>query len=126
MLSGVSTNGTSVPLLRLGTSGGIEATGYLGSTSNIVTGSTPSSTNTTGLGLAQAIDAGALYYGHITITLLNSNLWVMSATLSRSDVALTTVASSAKTLSGALDRLRITTVNGTDTFDAGTINILYE
>ena len=27
---------------------------------------------------------------------------------------------------GALDRLRITTVNGTDTFDAGTVNILYE
>ena len=31
-----------------------------------------------------------------------------------------------KTLSGTLDRVRITTVGGTDTFDAGTINILYE
>jgi hypothetical protein len=30
------------------------------------------------------------------------------------------------TLSGTLDRVRITTVNGTDTFDAGTVNILYE
>jgi hypothetical protein len=30
------------------------------------------------------------------------------------------------TLSGVLDRLRITTVNGTDTFDAGSINIMYE
>jgi hypothetical protein len=30
------------------------------------------------------------------------------------------------TLSGTLDRVRITTVNGTDTFDAGSINILYE
>jgi hypothetical protein len=30
------------------------------------------------------------------------------------------------TLGGTLDRVRITTVNGTDTFDAGTINILYE
>ena len=126
MLSGVSTSGTSVPLLRLGTSSGIEATGYLGSTSNIVTGSTPSATNTTGLGLAQAIDAGALYYGQIVITLLSSNLWVMSATLSRSDVALTTVASSSKTLTGTLDRVRITTVNGTDTFDAGQVNILWE
>jgi hypothetical protein len=29
-------------------------------------------------------------------------------------------------LSGTLDRVRITTVNGTDTFDAGSINILYE
>jgi hypothetical protein len=32
----------------------------------------------------------------------------------------------AVTLSGTLDRVRITTVNGTDTFDAGSINILYE
>ncbi len=30
------------------------------------------------------------------------------------------------TLGGTLDRVRITTVNGTDTFDAGSINILYE
>ena len=32
----------------------------------------------------------------------------------------------AVTLSSTLDRIRITTVNGTDTFDAGTINILVE
>jgi hypothetical protein len=30
------------------------------------------------------------------------------------------------TLSGTLDRVRITTTNGTDTFDAGSINVLYE
>jgi hypothetical protein len=30
------------------------------------------------------------------------------------------------TLSGVLDRVIITTANGTDTFDAGSINILYE
>jgi hypothetical protein len=29
-------------------------------------------------------------------------------------------------LSGALDRIRLTTVNGTDTFDAGSVNIIYE
>jgi hypothetical protein len=29
-------------------------------------------------------------------------------------------------LGGVLDRVRITTANGTDTFDAGTVNILYE
>ncbi len=31
-----------------------------------------------------------------------------------------------KTLSAILDRIRLTTVNGTDTFDAGQINIMYE
>jgi hypothetical protein len=29
-------------------------------------------------------------------------------------------------LSGTLDRIRLTTVNGSDTFDAGSINIIYE
>ena len=32
----------------------------------------------------------------------------------------------AKALAGTLNMVRITTVNGTDTFDAGSINILYE
>jgi len=31
-----------------------------------------------------------------------------------------------KTLSATLDRIRLTTVNGTDTFDAGSVNIMYE
>jgi hypothetical protein len=31
-----------------------------------------------------------------------------------------------KSLSAALDRVRLTTVNGTDTFDAGSVNIMYE
>lgn len=33
---------------------------------------------------------------------------------------------SIKTLSATLDRVRLTTVNGTDTFDAGLVNIIYE
>jgi hypothetical protein len=37
-----------------------------------------------------------------------------------------TLGNASVALSGTLDRVRITTVNGTDTFDAGTINILYE
>jgi hypothetical protein len=36
------------------------------------------------------------------------------------------VAGNALALGGVLDRVRLTTVNGTDTFDAGTVNILYE
>jgi hypothetical protein len=30
------------------------------------------------------------------------------------------------TLGGAMDRVRITSTNGTDTFDGGTVNIMYE
>jgi hypothetical protein len=44
----------------------------------------------------------------------------------RNDFAMPFSSSGTKSLSATLDRIRITTVNGTDTFDAGSINILYE
>jgi hypothetical protein len=64
----------------------------------------------------------------VTICLLNSatGLWVASIVSSQSNSATGIVGSGSKTLSGTLDRVRITTVNGTDTFDAGSVNILYE
>lgn len=50
----------------------------------------------------------------------------MQAVIADSSVSAISFAAGSKAISGALDRIRITTVNGTDTFDAGTINILYE
>jgi hypothetical protein len=50
----------------------------------------------------------------------------MNSTLGHSNELYTTLSGGSKTLTGTLDRVRITTVNGTDTFDAGSINILYE
>jgi hypothetical protein len=60
--------------------------------------------------------------------LLNNatGIWVCDGVFARGDTVANYVFAGSKTLSGALDRIRITTVNGTDTFDAGTINILYE
>jgi hypothetical protein len=60
--------------------------------------------------------------------LLGSNTWAASGNIGGdSTVQLTNAcAGSSPVLSGALDRVRITTVNGTDAFDAGSINILYE
>jgi hypothetical protein len=62
--------------------------------------------------------------GHMTITLLNSNLWVSSHTV-KTGTTDTVMGGGDVSLSGTLDRLRITTTS-TDTFDAGSINILYE
>jgi hypothetical protein len=62
----------------------------------------------------------------MTICLLNSLTWIESSNVARSDGASICVGAGTKTLSATLDRVRITTVNGTDTFDAGTINILWE
>jgi hypothetical protein len=126
MFSGVSTNGTSLQIIRLGTSGGIETTGYVGTATT--NGSTVSST--VGVLVGYRGDAANVYSGAIVFTLLNasSNLWVAQGVNSGAGGSTGDCSSvgATKTLSGTLDRVRITTVNGTDTFDAGSINILYE
>ena len=125
MFSGVSTNGSSVIIIQLGTSSGVTTTGYT-SAGVYVAGSTGSSGNVT-TGFVTSNHASTTYVrnGHNLITNISSNNWVHSSTLSTSSGELGVGAGSIG-LSGTLDRLRITTVNGTDTFDAGSINILYE
>lgn len=129
MFSGVSTNGTSIPLIQLGDSGGVETSGYLGSGSSVFAGSACTAVlQTTGFGIGGGTAATVIFHGSIQITLLDAtaNTWCANGVLARSDTAATFNCSGAKSLSATLDRVRITTVNGTDTFDAGTINILYE
>jgi hypothetical protein len=125
MLDGVSTNGTSPIILQLGDSGGIEITDYYGSASEIR--GTPTSTSfTTGFGLVESPAAGDFYYGIATIVNVSGNLWVYSFTGSSIVASQTYLGGGSKTLSATLDRIRLTTSGGTNTFDAGTVNIMYE
>jgi len=124
MLRGVSTNSTSLWLLQLGTSSGVTTSGYLGLVSNI-SGSV-SSAYSAGFTLVTDSANGNIYHGLIQIVTLGSNNFVINGILSRSDAANQYTSAGSIALGGVLDRVRITTVNGTDTFDAGSINILYE
>jgi hypothetical protein len=129
MFSGVSTNGTSIPLLQIGSAGAVEITGYTGSGTSAFNGNAVSGAlQTTGFGIGGGMAATVVFQGSIVLTLMNStgNIWVASGTLARSDTAVTFACGGVKSLTSTLDRVRITTVNGTDTFDAGSINILYE
>jgi hypothetical protein len=129
MFTGVSTNSTSPPQIQLGDSGGIENTGYLGSNSIIGASGVVTATFTSGFGIGVATSqwsAASTLNGAITINLLSSNLWSCFGVTSNSASAGTYITSGSKTLSDVLTQIRITTVNGTDTFDAGSINILYE
>jgi len=124
VFQGVSTSGTSNPLIQLG-AGSVTATGYLGASSNM--GSLVSSTNfTTGIGISNGATAAAVLHGLVVFTTLGSNAWAAAGTISKSDSANTITTGGSITLGGTLDRVVITTVNGTDTFDAGSVNILYE
>ena len=123
MLSGVSTNGTSNILIQLGDAGGVENTGY--TSRSQTTGS--STTSTDGFILTVSLSAASdTFNGSISLNLLSSNTWTESAIINHTGQNVLPYSAGVKTLSATLDRVRITTVNGTDTFDAGTINILYE
>lgn len=126
MFSGVSTNGTSIPMIQLGDSGGVETSGYLSTGSRIGSSTAASSAVTAGFGIGNVGVAAAVMDGSITISLFGSNRWVAFGGVTDSANTFTLFTSGGKTLSDTLDRIRITTVNGTDTFDAGSINILYE
>jgi hypothetical protein len=123
MFNGVSTNGTSNYLVQIG-DGSVNTTGY----SSVGTGMDGTGVSitayTTGFGIRSTV-ATYVISGQVVLTLVTSNTWVASGVLSTS-LPLTFTTSGTKALSSTLDRVRITTVNGTDTFDAGSINILYE
>jgi hypothetical protein len=123
MFSGVSTNGSSIIQIQLG-SGSFTTSGYVSSGSNL-SGSVSTTSSTTGLIIAGAAASGDLRSGSFVITNLNSNIWTM---VGGAYIASGFNSSCAGMISigGTLDRVRITTVNGTDSFDAGTINIQYE
>jgi len=128
MYSGVSTSGTSNWLVQLGDSGGVENTGYLGVGTFL--GATVSGSNyTAGFGLL-INGATHVLHGTVVLTLLSSSAytWTCAGSLGGTGGAAGYIYSTtgAKSLTGTLDRVRLTTVNGTDTFDAGSVNILYE
>jgi hypothetical protein len=122
MFSDVSTNGTSIPLVQLG-SGSVQTSGYLARTTPTAGGSGGNST--AGFTLQSTATAGDTLGGSYIFNTLGSNTWVGQGQFITTTSA-NFFGSGRVVLSGTLDRIRITTVNGTDTFDAGSINILYE
>ena len=126
MFNGVSTNGTTTPLIRLGDSGGIETTGYVTSISVMVS-TVSTAAYASAFPLQDGISSSSLISGAVTISLLNAstNTWVATGGITR-DTAHQSLLTGSKSLSDTLTQVRITTVSGTDTFDAGSINILYE
>jgi hypothetical protein len=111
--------------VQIGTGGSLTASGYT-SDSLVVTGSNTCNTSsfTNGLALFNGNVAGDTLWGVTTITQLSGNLWVSSFTSCRSDGAASRAGTGYITLGGALDIVGVVATTGS--FDAGTINILYE
>lgn len=123
LFNGVSNAGGNIFMVQLGDAGGIEITGYSGSTISMATSGTAQTSLTDSFGIRNPTGAGVALQGQMTISNISSNTWVCQGVFGNDGIA--TVTGGAKTLSATLDRVRIT--NGSsDTFDAGSVNILYE
>ena len=126
ILSGVSTNGTSDMLLQIG-AGSVITSGYASGNGSADGGGYAGSTSTQGFTLASRSQvATTIRHGSVVLCNVTGNTWVATVSFGTSDTSGGTVGGGTLALAGALDRVRITTVNGTDTFDAGIVNILYE
>jgi hypothetical protein len=125
MFNGVSTNGTSLIQIQLGDSGGVETSSY---SSGAWTSNVTNANATTGF-IIHGTNASAVrvWDGAYTIVLQDAaNTWVSTGMCNSLNDNSQSIGIGRKQLSATLDRVRITTVNGTDTFDLGSVNILYE
>jgi hypothetical protein len=119
--NGVGTDTSSI-LVQIGDAGGIESTSYVAGsfrTTNV------GATSTEGFPIYMILTSNA-FYGQMVLMLENSatNYWISSHS-GRITNSAATCGGGSKSLTATLDRLRITTANGTDLFDAGEVNIAY-
>ena len=127
MFSGVSTNGTSSRIIRIGGSGGIESSGYLSAAwTSAVAGTYVNTTIGFVLTFTATSAAAGTLNGSFVLTNISGNTWVASGSFYDANYGTGVASAGSKTISTTLDRVRITTAIETDLFDAGTINISYE
>lgn len=124
-LSGVSTNGTNHLLVQIG-AGSITSSGYESNSAWIPNGGYPSVAGSTEGFISLQFYASVAVSGAITLTRHSGTTWVATGTMRDSTYNVVVQMAGVVTLGGTLDRVRLTTVGGTDTFDAGSVNVSWE
>ena len=125
MFNGVQTSGTSQMLIRIG-SGSISTTGYNSNGVFVINAGGNVGTSSTAGIIVSYGTSSSISTGNIVLTNISGNIWTSSGVLSWPGQNTSSFSGVSPSLSGALDRVVITPINGTDTFTAGSINILYE
>jgi len=124
MFQGTSHSATANILVQLGTGSTTYTTsGYLAATVNCENAGSTTSSSTAGF-IVFTSAAAAIISGHMIITNISGNNWVSSHTTKRNTTNLV-FGGGDVSLGAVLTAVRITTTS-TDTFDAGSVNILYE
>lgn len=127
MIHNVSLSGTDLPIIQLGTGSVYTTTGYHSGT----VGGTPGNVlagglNTNGFLMSTVANAGNFTTGTMVITNITGNLWTMSGTSGAVTAATNFILVGSKDVGGEVDSVRLTSVNGLNTFDSGTFNIFWE
>ncbi len=124
MFNGMSLSGSANPLIQIG-SGSTDITGYVSTSVAVIDAASSAASSSTAGFIMRSATASNTNSGHMVLTNISGNIWISSHYI-KTATTTTSIGGGDKTLSGVLDRVVITTTNGTDTFDAGSINILYE
>lgn len=128
IMNSISLDGSSLPLIQIGDSGGIENTGYISVSSNLASGvvTTNSTTGFVAFALGGSPNSAS---GVIEIDLIDSatNTFIAKGAMQNEISSLSTcTVVGKKSLSGTLTQLRLTSASGTDLFDGGSAKITYE
>jgi len=122
LFKAVSTNGASSLSIQIG-NGSIVTTGYISNGGGTSASSLTNTEFTNGFALMDSTDATWALTGYYTLKAYGNN-WFIHGGGTRNTIY-SCWGYGGKTLSGTLDRIRITTIGGSNTFDAGEVNITY-
>ena len=128
MLHNVSLSGSALIRFRLGTSGGVVATGYNSVGSTIGSGAATVSQNN-GIDIYNnGPGTSVFYFGSIDFSIADpaTNTWVASGVFAAPASTATFTAAGSIALAGVLTTIQIRSSNGTDTFDSGVVNVMYD
>lgn len=127
LLSGVSASGTSPVQVNIGV-GALQVTGYDSRVTSAAAGGTNSNTSNTGFPLHSTVNSRetSTLTGRVDLYKMSSTVWVCSATLHDISGTYSLTSSGTCVVAGNLDRVGIRATNGTDTFDGGSITVMWE
>lgn len=121
ILVGLSSNGSSAFSVQLGGSGGIENSGYAGSAPAIVDAAAVSVALLSSGFSIRTSSAGRVVHGRMDLIKGSGDTWVAVGSFGVSNSAISLSVAGSKTLSNPLTTVRLTTGNGTDVLNAGTM-----
>lgn len=125
LFDGISTNGTNSIIVQIGPSGGVETTGYTSGMASIQgTNATTVASLSSGFLVVNPAVAASSYVGVLTLYNITGNTWVGVSNLNVASGGISFSQSGSKSLAGVFSRLQISA--GGNTFDAGSVNIMWE